>query len=482
MEFSANNYCRLCLKTSKECDLMKRHEINAAIIRVIFKVFEINLERCEDVSSNICSSCCDIIQNISEYIDIVTKNQEILKSTRITIEPELQSFIKVEEISIKTEIVDETDNCDTFQPSFQPPTIPNSFLCNICSQIFESQSAVTSHIESVHIPSHECEICNKRFNTSLGLINHKNKLHIDNPRDLSAYTFCELCSDKPYFINWDEMNQHYLQLHETRGYATCCNKRYITKSLFLEHLKFHENPVEFMCTICKKYLANSRKLKKHMLRHRPDDAKEFQCHHCDKRYHHKAELKFHIKSAHLKDDQKKNCEYCNKTYSSHVSLSYHIRRMHMDQPLEICDQCGYATKSKYDLKKHVVAIHSIIIKEKCEICGLEVKYLKKHMRVHAEAPSLDFKCDICHVRFSHSHKLKRHMLVHSEEKPFVCTTCGKSFKRKINLDDHMSQHTQIPGHFCNYCDRTFNNSGNKVKHMKQMHPEEYEKNRKRIMR
>ena len=45
-------------------------------------------------------------------------------------------------------------------------------------------------------------------------------------------------------------------------------------------------------------------------------------------------------------------------------------------------------------------------------------------------------CDVCGKSFNHYSRLRRHLLVHSTEKPHRCDQCGKRFKRKDALKSH----------------------------------------------
>ena len=49
-------------------------------------------------------------------------------------------------------------------------------------------------------------------------------------------------------------------------------------------------------------------------------------------------------------------------------------------------------------------------------------------------------CTICGKDFMHKSSLKRHLSVHSGNRPFSCTVCGKSFFRKDSCAEHTRLH------------------------------------------
>ena len=48
-----------------------------------------------------------------------------------------------------------------------------------------------------------------------------------------------------------------------------------------------------------------------------------------------------------------------------------------------------------------------------------------------------YKCNTCDKVFPSPAQLKRHKIVHSDERPFKCDFCEKSFRRKYDCSFHM---------------------------------------------
>ena len=80
------------------------------------------------------------------------------------------------------------------------------------------------------------------------------------------------------------------------------------------------------------------------------------------------------------------------------------------------------------------------------------------------------KCHICGKVFNDSTRIKRHLLSHSDKKPYKCNLCGWGFHQKTNMERHLASHTsEGEGHPCYHCNSWFTTKSVLSLHLREAH-------------
>ena len=182
---------------------------------------------------------------------------------------------------------------------------------------------------------------------------------------------------------------------------------------------------------------------------------------------------------------KLNCEFCSYT-SSFSELKQHLRIHPEEKPYE-CVMCGFKSGRRYTVKRHM-RTHTGEKPFPCKVCKEAVtrpEFLNRHlMKFHQlfrclyckeqfdskegivkhQGISLENSCKKYDKVFLTPCELRKHLQMHTSEKPFKCETCAKSFLYQCKLKAHQRMHSK-KSFECEICEACFPGSDSLKRHM-----------------
>ena len=113
----------------------------------------------------------------------------------------------------------------------------------------------------------------------------------------------------------------------------------------------------------------------------------------------------------------------------------------------LTDQCLFPiSQASVCFPSHLFPIHLFPISQD-SVCSHLIRFPISQAKHIAEANGEEAvddekrnKCDQCGATFNRPCKLKRHVLLHSGERPFPCHVCTASFTQVYHLRAHMQRH------------------------------------------
>ncbi|XP_039444620.1 transcription factor grauzone-like [Culex pipiens pallens] len=324
---------------------------------------------------------------------------------------------------------------------------------------------------------------------------------------------CSLCADEGTycepFYTWYKLNVHFKQTHGQNGFMYCCSKRFVTKPLYLKHIKSHGRSAleQKHCLECKCSFKDESGLARHMIIfHTPEEEKQFKCDRCEKAFPEEDLLKSHISWHDEVEQLNHHCAICNRYFTGAGLLRTHNENHHSTVPAETATEAMSADRRKRstpeDIAKQdeLISQYVTMICSKCDFVGANFKELSSHAKSAHNMPTYSviccerkfskrfrlyehclkhlnpdhFKCELCDKTFTDSDGLQSHRwFIHTpvSERPFKCDVCGDAYVKEYLLKAHMDRHLdkERKTHTCDSCGVTYTTLPQLKAHQQNVH-------------
>ena len=243
--------------------------------------------------------------------------------------------------------------------------------CKICFKYFASKKECENHTERMHINKEVyvgCTICKRKFKTQTALESHIKTIHNEHMKEENI---CPTCGSK-------------------YGYARDLRRHCMSKGHDFPKPKPNIKGNKEACAVCGTFVVN---IEYHMEKRHKDNKILFHCEKCSDTFDRKDNLRRHESLVHEMFDTNFaaaakllkvgtsmwQCKQCKKTFNDVRKLEDHLILKSCTE--NICRYCQTTFKEKHNLTKHIKNVHIKKDSYKCDKCQKEYS-LKKSFNRH----------------------------------------------------------------------------------------------------
>lgn len=317
--------CRLCLQEAFELASVFQYRNGKLVADLIREIIpEINIERKDNLSQQICVSCLSVVLNACDLRSISIQNDVAERERKAEI-----TSVKIEPFDIKQEDFMENnfvENLHTIKESDEMSS-RNNYSSDNSSDFGNYERKRTKFFKEENLADFECRYCGRYLTSSSMLILHIKVHHPTENQGKFKCDICELQGESRIFKLKTGIEQHMQASHTSDAVKKPCNRNLLKVS----------NEKNFNCNECKTYFQTRVALMRHQKKYHAEKIISFQCKFCATRFRKQKSYEKHM--------------------AKHGKLPYGPRALS-----KICDVCFLEFNSRPEMRLHKF-IHCDFVEE-----------------------------------------------------------------------------------------------------------------------
>ena len=244
------------------------------------------------------------------------------------------------------------NNHKTYRESFSSPTLSEKL-----AQPSRPNSATSGSMQGImgttngEAPSLTCDQCNATFLDAKSYQVHMSS-HTDS--SLSKFTCAECAAE---FSSEEQLESHvfihFLALTTEYG-CTSCLKLFSKPDELQKHLMDIHAHHLYRCSLCKEIFDSKVNIQVHFAIKHSNECKLYKCMPCGSVFRSEMEWQLHVKVHHLGMSKPYRCLFCKEAFSTEVELQCHLTTHKKQFPCPLCDEAFHV---EYLLDKHIQSKH-----------------------------------------------------------------------------------------------------------------------------
>lgn len=317
---------------------------------------------------------------------------------------------------------------------------PEAFKCSHCDKSFSTKESLRGHIYQIHKEDYahrsrdkkEQKIRDeatieerllKKFRRKVKKITLEESRLIGEMRTRGLLK-CHICEQEQE-THFD-VYIHTMEVHQTRGFISCCDNRLASPRYAYDHMRSHLNPDQFKCDQCDRRFITYTARQHHKVRqHTSVEDRKFKCVLCEKSFSSANPLKRHMQNHIPEKERPHKCPHCGQGFNTVPILNEHINAKHNKQSNFVCETCGQAFTTlkllQIHRRKHDEDIKAQRLKNRvmvpCNLCGKKFvgsRNIVKHQATSCSKAGHQFFCPVCGKQCKSQRSLSLHVKVHGK--------------------------------------------------------------------